>query len=505
MKFPFLSLFGVAGVAVGVHGVSMPQLRAAEPGAARNRPNILFVITDDQSAAHLGAYGDRHIRTPNVDRLTREGVRFDNAFTACPSCTPSRSAILTGQPIYRLEESGLLMGRLLPKFPMWTIRLQEAGYTMGSTGKTWSPGFLPAAEFPVHPFGKTYAQKRQMNPPGMSPVDYAGNFEEFLAERTKDRPFCFWLGTSEPHQSYAKGLGLKRGKALEQARLFACWPDRPEIREEVLDYSTEIEHADEHLGRALAALERSGELDRTLVVFTSDHGNPLPRAKCNLYDAGTRVPLVVRYPGKIAGGRVLTDFASLPDLAPTLLEAAGVLAPKEMTARSLWPVLTSKRAGRVDRSRDSAVIAFERHTLCRRDRQGYPMRGLRTDDFLYIRNYEPDRWPAGDPDLDAKPQGVFGDIDRGATKEYLLEHRDDPTVQRFYELAVGRRPAEELYDLKSDPDQLRNVAADPAFTRSRKKMTARLEEILRKTGDPRQQGRAPWDGYPYYGAGGMIR
>jgi N-sulfoglucosamine sulfohydrolase len=470
---------------------------AAPSFAQGARPNVLFVITDDQSAAHLGCYGDRHINTPNIDRLAREGVRFESAFTACPSCTPSRSALLTGQQIYRLEEAGLLMGRLLPKLQMWTLDLQNSGYTMGSTGKTWGPGLLPAAEFPVHPFGKAYNQKKAEAPPGVSPNDYAANFEQFLDERPRDKPFTFWIGAVEPHQAYDRGIGLRQGKKREEARMLACWPDLPEIRAEVLDYSTEIEHVDRHVGRALAALEKAGELDRTLIVFTSDHGNPLPRSKCNLYDSGTRVPLLVRYPPRVKGGRVVTDLVSLTDAAPTLLESAGLPAPKAATGRSLWPTLTSTREGRVDRSREQIVMAFERHTVCRPNKLGYPMRGLRTPDFLYIRNYEPDRWPAGDPDIEARPQGFSGDIDRGATKELYFARRDDPGVMPFFDRAIGRRPAEELYDLQSDPDQLKNVAALPKYESKRKELAGRLEAYLKETGDPRQKGLSPWDGYAY--------
>ncbi|MCC2672928.1 MAG: atsA 53 [Armatimonadetes bacterium] len=495
----------LASVLVGVLAALLAG-RAATPGRAAEaaRPNLLFVITDDQSAAHVGAYGDTGIRTPNMDRLAREGVRFENAFTACPSCTPSRSAILTGQPIYRLEESGILMGRLQPKFPMWTIQLQRSGYVMANTGKTWGPGILPAAEFPVHPLGKAYNAKRAPAPAGISPIDYAANFQQFLDERPKDQPFAFWLGATEPHQPYEPGLGQKRGKKLSQARLFPCWPDLPEVRDEVLNYSAEIEHVDQQLGRALEALQRAGELDRTLVVFTGDHGNPLPRSKCNMYDSGTRVPLLVRYPEKVKGGRVVTDLVSLADLAPTFLQAAGQPVPPEMIARGLWPLLTSSRAGRVERNRDFVVMAFERHTLSRAGGVGYPMRALRTDEHLYIRNYEPSRWPAGDPDLDARPQGPFGDIDRGAIKQLYLDRRDDPAVRRFYDLAVARRPAEELYDLKKDPDQLHNAAAEPSYAKPLKALAKQLKEHLVKTGDPRQEGRTPWDTYPYSGKPPVI-
>ncbi len=473
-------------------------LTALAAFAQSDRPNILFAISDDQSAMHAGAYGDTSNRTPAFDRIAREGVLFNYAYTAAPSCAPSRSAILTGRNIWEVEEGGILLGILRAKFTVFTLLLEDAGYELGATGKTWGPGLLEGWKREI--FGKkidTHKLPDAQRRPGLNPTDYAANFDEFFAQRDKSKPFFFWLGTSEPHQRYDVGAWKRAGKKLADARLPAFLPDAPEVRGEILDYGLEIEHFDNHLGRALKTIEDAGELDNTLVIVTSDHGNPLPRSKCNLYDGGTRVPLAVRLPGKIPGGRKVDDFVSLADIAPTVLQAAGLEAHPEMSGRSFWPALRSSQSGIVDETRDFVVTAFERHTVARRGGVGYPMRAIRTHKYAYIRNYEPDRWPAGDPDFNAPPQGFFGDVDRGAAKTYLMAHALDPEIRRYYLMAYGRRPGEELYDMENDPDQLHNIAADPAMSEIKQHLIWKLNAYLQQTGDPRQRGVTVWDSYPF--------
>lgn len=481
-----------------------PVFAVAAP--APPRPNILFCITDDQSAADTGAYGSKSVATPNFDRIAREGVRFEHAFCAAPSCTPSRSALLTGRPIWQLGTGGVLLSDLPSAFPVFTRLLEdEGGFFVGHTGKTWGPGRLDEGWGGRHPVGRAFQARKlpaDARRPGVAPTDYAANFRDFLEARLPDRPFFFWFGASEPHLPYAEGAWREGGKSLEDARLHAAWPDGPVVRGDVLDGALEIEHVDRHLGAMLAMLEECGELDRTLVVCTSDHGIPLARAKCNLYDEGTRVPLAVRWPARIPGGRVVTDFTSLIDLAPTFLESAGLPVPEATVGRSLWNVLASPHDGRVDHSRDRVVTALERHTWCRPGGVGYPMRALRTDQFLYIRNFQPDRWPAGDPDYAAFPQGACGDVDRAPSKRFILEGRDAPPdspLRRSWELCFGKRPAEELYDVRADPDQIRNLAADPALADVKAQLGAQLEHYLRRTEDPRIAGESPWDRFPYHG------
>ncbi len=468
-----------------------------------DRPNILLCISDDQSWLHAGAYGDKFVKTPNFDRVAQRGVLFTHAFAASPCCTPSRSAILTGQEIWRLEEGGLLAGTLPAKFKVFPDLLEQAGYHVGYTHKGWSPGDYRAGGRDHDPVASRRYNSRKLTPPSrnISTTDYAANFEDFLNDCPPHQPFYFWFGAEEPHRRYERGFALRSGKKLTDVTVPPFLPDAPEVRGDILDYYAEIEWFDEHLGRMLQLLEKTGRLDNTIVVVTSDNGMPYPRAKGNLYDFGVRMPLAVQWPAKVAPGRTVDDFVSLADLAPTFLEAAGLPIPPEMTGRSIMNILLSRRRGRIDPDRDCVFTASERITWCRPNGAGYPCRAIRTHRWLYIRNYEPDRWPAGDPTIDADPEGIYGDVNAGPTKTYMIRHSTDPSVAPLFRLGFAKRPAEELYDVTADPCQLHNLADDPALARVKRRLRRRLEQYQRRTKDPRAEGKNPWDWYPYYWRG----
>ncbi len=455
-----------------------PLLSAAQP----SRPNILFCLGDNYSWLHLPSYGCNAIQAPNFERIAREGVVFRNAFSCAPSCAPSRSGILTGQDIWRLAEGANLHGSLPGQLPTYPALLEQAGYRVGYTGKGWAPGSLEAG-------GRT------RNPAG----DKFAGFREFLAEQPAAQPFCFWYG-----DVYSNPLGkpvVKEGVDLDHFRIPAFLPDVQATRDDFYYYFQRLRRLDAAMGDMLEALERSGQLENTLIVFTADNGMDLPRGYPNVYDYGTHMFMAMRWGQGIKAGRTVDDFVNLIDLAPTFLEIAGVPVPSAMTARSLMPILKAEGSGRIDPRRDRVFTARERHAWARRGGLGYPMRTIRTDDFLYIRNYEPDRWPAGDPDFVHPTQGIYADIDRCATKSFLYENRNDPAHKALFDLSFGKRPAEELYDLRKDPEQLRNVAGQPGYTAAQRKLAADLLEYLRATGDPRGLGRpAPWDAYPYHAA-----
>ena len=486
---------------------------AASLQAADKRPNILLCISDDQSYADTGAAHNPMVKTPAFDRVAREGIHFFNAFCNAPTCGPSRSAILTGQPIWRLEEAGNIHSTLPAKFKTYTELLKGAGYAIGFTGKGWSPGRLEAGGRKTNPAGEEFSRRR-LKPPfrSMANKDYAANFEDFLAQVDKDQPFCFWLGTHEPHRGFDKGAGKRTGKDPARVTVPPIFPDHPIVRNDLLDYFVEIEHFDTMVGRAIAALEKRGQLDNTIVVVTSDHGMPFPRAKASLYDAGTRVPLAIRWPGGIKNpGRGHGRIINLSTLAPTFLEAAGLEVPGEMKQDpGNFHVINSLAAAFSDLGRtetrlftdfSAAFISMERHDGCRKGGKGYPCRAIRTHKYLYIRNYEPGRWPAGDPDRKVCARDIpFGEVDSSPTKKLLMDNKDKPGFKRLYDLAFAKRPAEELYDIRKDPGQLVNVALDPEYAEARRKLSARLQKHLARNGDPRALGRdAPWDYYPYYG------
>jgi arylsulfatase A-like enzyme len=270
-------------------------------------------------------------------------------------------------------------------------------------------------------------------------------------------------------------------------------PDTPEVRSDILDYYHEVQRFDRDVGQHLALLESLGLLDNTLVVMTSDNGWPFPRAKANLYDAGTHMPLAIRFPGRITAGTVVKDFVSHTDFAPTFLDLAGLDPLPEMTGRSLLPILAGTRRS------DAAFVERERHANVRRGDLSYPSRAIRTSDFLYIRNFRPDRWPAGDPEL-YFAVGPFGDIDGGPTKSQLLDRRGDPLFSRAFQLATAKRPAEELYDLSHDPHQLVNVAAESRYADAKARLRSRLDKHLRDTADPRVLADDDrFDRYEYFG------
>lgn len=476
--------------------------------ANADRPNILFAISDDQSAMHTSFAGDKATLTPAFDRIASEGAYFSQAFTSCPSCMPSRTSILTGRHMWQTGPGGNLLGVLKSEYPIFSLLLEESGYQLGATGKTWGPGRLDGFKTkngkPLPPnsyqstqteaiLGKSYHARKLKEPKdGMSGNDYAANFADFLAARDAEKPFFFWYGSTEPHQGYAHGSWKKAGKKLENALVPKCLPDNPIVRGEFLDYGLEIEHFDQHLGRMIAMLEREGLLDKTLIVVTSDHGNPMPRSKCNLYDSGTQVPLAVRYPKWWQGGKRSDALVNLVDLAPTFLEAADVPIPAGMSGASLSDHFDDEAV-----HREFVVTGFERHIMARRDGVGYPARCIRTQRFAYIRNYEPSRWPAGDPDYVSSHQGFLGDCDRGATKIFLMQNCHRYELVGYYRMSFGRRPAEELYDIKSDPHQIKNLADDPKFAAVKEKLRQQMENHLKATGDPRMKGESPWDTYEF--------
>jgi arylsulfatase A-like enzyme len=273
-------------------------------------------------------------------------------------------------------------------------------------------------------------------------------------------------------------------------------PDVAAVREDLVDYYFEIERFDRTLADALARLDAIGRLDRTVVIVTSDNGRPFPRDKANVYDGGSRVPLAIRWPGRAKSGLVADAFVSLADIAPTVLEAAGLTPPADMTGRTLVPLLE----GRPQSGRDHVFVERERHAYVRAGNLSYPVRAVRTSDYLYVRNVSPERWPAGDPAM-VHSVGPFGDVDHGPSKDFVIAYRDDPAIAPFYARAFAKRPAEELYALTTDPHQLVNVADRPAHAAARARLRRMLDDWMQTTRDPRASSSAdPWSAYQYFGA-----
>ena len=449
---------------------------ALAPSQTTKRPNLLFVIADDWSHGHAGAYGCQWVKTPHFDRVAREGLLFDNCFTSNPKCSPCRATILTGRNSWQLKEA-INHNSLFPtEFAVFPDLLEAGGYSVGLTGKGWGPGDYKSTGWKRNPAGPEF-QQHKLKPPhsGISNNDYAANFASFLDQRDKTKPFSFWLGGQEPHRAYEMGSGERAGRSLQEVTVPGYLPDNRAVRSDMLDYALEVEWFDLHLGRALKKLEEIGELDNTVVVVTSDHGQPFPRVKGQIYEHGFHLPLAVRWGKNLKAGAVVKEFINTRDFAPTFLELAGVKPAPTITGKSFVNVLK----GGSDPARNVMLIAKERHDLGRPNDAGYPVRAIRTPEYLYVRNYTPDAWPAGNPETG------YRNVDDSPTKTLMISSFDD-----HYKLAFGHRAPEELYDIRTDAACLHNLAQNPQHAPLRRQLRERMEEMLKAEGDPRMLGRA---------------
>ena len=467
--------------------------------AAEARPNILFAIADDWGL-HAGAYGTSWVKTPAFDRIAREGLLFTRAYTPVAKCAPSRAIILTGRHAWQNGEAGNHLAFFPAPMKVWPEVLTEKGWHMGITGKGWGPGIAKdATGQPRRLTGQPFNQHKAKPPtPEIADNDYAANFTAFLNATPGGAPWCFWYGSTEPHRGYEFQSGARKGgkQITDIPSVPAYWPDDEIVRHDMLDYAFEVEHTDQHLARMIAELEKRGQLDHTLIIVTSDHGMPFPRCKGYAYEDANHIPLAIRWPGGInKPGRVIHDFVNFTDLAPTLLDYAGITAMDsgmmKITGQSWRPILESQLAGRIIPSRDHTLIGKERTDVGRPHDQGYPIRGIVTEDALYLKNYEPSRWPAGNPETG------YPDTDGSPTKSLILGRGRQDRRDPFWQLNFGLRPAEEFYDLKTDQACAQNLAGTPAHTDRIKDLRQRMEAGLKAQQDPRMSGQGHlFDHYP---------
>ena len=473
--------------------------------AAEDRPNILICISDDVSFPHASAYGSKMVSTPAFDRIEASGVLFNNAFCPAPGCSPSRAAFLTGRQIWMIEEAGTHASYFQSKYRSFPEVLAEAGYFSGSVGKGWAPGNFQKHGRKQNPAGRSYSSKN----------GYVAGFRKFLEEQPDNQPFCFWFGSSDAHRSFRKGAGLEKGKTLEQADVPGFLPDHPEIRSDLLDYAFEVERFDDDCDQMLKILEATGQLENTLVIITSDNGMPFPRAKANCYEYGVHMPLAISWSKQIPKSRVWNDLVGFVDLTATIYEAAGVTPPVEfpVVGKSLLADLKSDASGIADPKRDAVFFGRERHSSSRFNSLGYPQRAIRTQQYLFVHNLAPERWPAGpgqrfdsvtytadgtiiSSKLSDQHAG-YHDIDGCPSLSFLVQNHDDPEFGKYLQWSVARRPEEELFDIQKDPDCLNNLAGNPEFLDIRKRLQERLMAELKATGDARVSGDADvWESYP---------
>lgn len=540
-RLPILNLLLLLSLLLIPHAPAQDTPAAPAP----RRPNIVFAFADDYGR-YASAYASHDrtpganalIRTPHIDAVASAGTLFLNAHVNSPSCTPCRGALLSGRHFWQTGRSAILSGAVWdPSIPSFPLLLRDAGYHIGKSHKVWSPGTPADAPFggqqyayeqagnAINQFSQNVA--RLMNN-GMSANEAKNqiltqvrkNFASFLDARPANAPpFCYWFGPTNTHRAWLRGSGKTQWQINPdslQGRLPTFLPDVPEIREDFADYLGECLAFDAAVGVLIDELKQRNEWNQTLFAVSGDHGAPgFTHGKCNLYDFGTAVTLAIKGPD-IPANRVIHDFTSLPSLAPTFLEAAHLPIPQGMSAPSLMPLLRSSQAGQIDPARDHVLTGRERHVdNARTGKLPYPMRAIRTASHLLILNFEPDRPPTGDlipptrgpqqatlAEIDRDSRAAFPDMDAGPTKSWLFRHRNDPAWQSAVDLAFGKRPPEELYQIASDPHQVHNLATDPTHAAIKSELRAKLLLLLQQSHDPRVTGdgrtydRPPFAGNP---------
>jgi arylsulfatase A-like enzyme len=418
-------------------------IRPLGEGGGARPPNLVVILADDLGYGDLGAYGGRSIRTPNLDRLAREGVRFDNCFVSSPQCSPNRSSIFTGCTPHTTATS-----RLHTPLPDWEPSFLEP---------LKAKGYFTGAFRKVHQgtaFDKRWHFYGTANQP----------FSEFFERRPKDHPFFLHVGFVDPHRPYAPGAFTPPHDPAK-VRLPRFLPDTPAVRQDLAHYHDEIARMDAECGVLLDLLRKHGAAENTLVVFTGDNGMPFPRAKGSCYDPGIRVPLLARWPRRLTPG-VRSDLIAHVDLPVAWLAAAGIAKPPKMQGRDF---LAPNHQPRTE-------VFSERNWHDNFD----PIRAVRTDRHKLIFNAA--------PHFPYRPAWDLGDSP--SWRSYLEEGRRGKLSAGQRQLLAPTRPVLELYDLQEDPDEFHNLAASPAHAAIREDLERRLSQWMHATLDFLPPGRS---------------
>lgn len=477
----FLSFFLV--VTIG----SVASFTAKEKEVKR-RPNILFCLADDATWKHMSAYGTEWVNTPFFDRIASEGLLFMNAYTPNAKCAPSRAIILTGRNSWQLEEAANHLAYFPTKFKSFPEALSENGYDVGYTGKGWLPGTALNSDGTKRELiVKQYNQiKKQTPTKAINTVDYVENFKLFMKDRKPNTPFFFWYGGFEPHRAYEYGTGVSLGnkKLAQLDSVFPYWPQSDVVKNDVLDYAYELEYFDQQIGGILKVLEENGELENTIVVVTADNGMPFPRIKGQSYEHSNHMPLAIMWKNGIKKtGLVIEDYVSFTDFAATFLDISGSSAKESgmqlIQGSSLARYFKTSKSKLKAPKDNYVLLGQERHDVGRPNDVGYPVRGIVKDGFLYLINYENDRWPAGNPETG------YTNTDGSPTKTEILNLNRSGENSYYWNLNFGKHPKEELFKISVDENCLNNLALDNQYKSIKLKLRKLLESELRKQKDPR--------------------
>jgi N-sulfoglucosamine sulfohydrolase len=439
--------------------------------AAEQRPNILFLLSDDHSYPFLSAYGDTNVKTPTLDQLAAEGMKFHRFFTGAPQCVPSRATLMTGR-----SPVAARMTRFSAPLPRDEITLPEllrdkGGYFTGVCGRSFhldgsaKVGAAAAKVFQEHQLKTFIDRVDSLNQCGDNEV--AGQVAAFLDKKPADKPFFMWANFSDPHHAWNAPAEFRPDPA--SLKLPPHLPDLPGVREQLADYCAEVNRVDRTIAGVLDVLKKRGLMDSTLIVFCGDNGMAMPHGKGSLYDPGSNVPFLVRWPGVVKPGGDSRALISAEDLAPTLLAAAGLAAGPKMSGVSFLPLLkgeahTPRKHLFVERGPHGSAPVTVNMT-----NGGYDLgRAVRSDRFKFIYNCTP--W------IPYSPVDSAGGAAWKQMQEANAAGKLPPGMSATY--FKTPRPVYEFYDLEADPAELNNLSGKPELAATERELRAALAEKM---------------------------
>jgi len=445
----------------------------ASQGFCAEQPNILFLLSDDHSYPYLSCYGDPNVKTPVLQQLAAEGMKFHRFFTAAPQCVPSRAAYLTGRsPVAaRITRFSSALAREEITFP--EMLRKDAGYYAGVCGRSYhldgsgQRSGSAVAELMTQHQMRTFQDRFDYVKTG-SDTEAVQQAAEFLQSCPEGKPFCLWVNFSDPHHAWTAPAELRPDPAT--LTLPAHWPDLPGMRKQFADYCAEVNRVDQTVGKVLNLLKDRGLEDNTIVVFAGDNGAALPHGKGSLYDPGSNVPFIVRWPGVVAPGRESRDLLSGEDLAPTLLEAAGLRVPERMSGKSFLPLLKQQESWT---PREYVFVERGPHgsapVTVNISSSGYDLsRAVRSDRYKFIYNCTP--WIPYSP-VDSAGGAAWTEMKQAFVDGTLPEN-----LKATY--FTNPRPVYEFYDLETDPSELNNLSGKPDLAAVERELRIALAEKM---------------------------
>ena len=437
---------------------------------AEKRPNILLLLSDDHSYPILSCYGDTNVKTPALDRLAAEGMKFHRFFTTSPQCVPSRASLMTGRsPVAaRITRFSSPLARDEITFP--EILKDKADYFVGVCGRQYhldgSARTGAVAEVLTKNELRTFEKRFDYVKTGGDPVTVA-QMTEFLDRKPKEKPFFLWVNFSDPHHPWNAPDEFRPSPA--SLKLPGHFPDLPGVREQFADYCAEVNRVDASVKKILDLLEAHGLAENTIVVFAGDNGGALPHGKGSLYDPGSNVPFIVKWPGVVKAGGESRALLSGEDLGPTLLAAAGVPAGGIMTGMSFLPLLkgeafTPRKHLFVERGPHGSVPVSTNMNS-----SGYDLgRAVRSDRYKFIYNCTP--WI---------PYGPVDSAGGAAWTQMKAANAEEKLAAGFVSTYFTTpRPVYELYDLEADPSELKNLSGRPELAAVERELRVALMEKM---------------------------